>query len=214
MIEEELRVTAPIDQLQLPPGTWPKQGEWTTADWARLPGDSNRYELIDGVLYVTSAPSLFHQWASDSLISLLRAFLAEKQPPMGLVFSASGVILPTGPVIPDLVYLHMHNIEIITGNRIEGVPDLVVEIASPGTAAYDRRDKQDAYAQSGIPEYWWVDPANRTVEVLVLEQPGRYRTHKLVERQSPIPSLQLPGLRFPVESIFMPPALLATLRTE
>ena len=108
----------------------------------------------------------------------------------------------------------MHNIGSLTGKRIEGVLDLVVEIASPGTAAYDRREKQDAYALSGIPEYWWIEPANRTVEVLVLEQSGRYRTHRLVERQSPIPSLQLPGLHFPVESIFMPPDLLASLRTD
>lgn len=93
MIEEELRVTAPIDHLQLPPGIWPKQGEWTTTDWARLPGDGNRYELIDRVLHVTSAPSLFHQWTSDSLISLLRPFLQRSS-----------------------------RIEIITGNRIEGVP--------------------------------------------------------------------------------------------
>jgi Uma2 family endonuclease len=215
MITEELRVTAPIEQLQLPPGEWPAQGAWTVDDWARLPNDGNRYELIDGVVYVTTAPSTHHQWVNGRLYRFLDEHIDAQVPPPGiLLVPPFGVILPTGPVIPDLVYLHMHNIDRLTGKRIEGVPDLVVEIASPSTAAYDRREKQDAYAQSGIPEYWWVEPANRTVEVLVLEQSGRYRTHALVERQSPIPSLQIPGLRFPVERIFMPPDLLAALRPD
>ncbi len=215
MIQEELRITAPEDQPVLPPGAWPKQGAWTIADWEQLPEDGNRYELIDGVLYVTSAPSTHHQWVNGRLYRLLSEYIDAQTPPPGLLFMPPfGVILPTGPVIPDLVYVHMRNLHILTDKRIEGVPDLLVEIAAPGTASYDRREKQDAYARSGVPEYWWVDPGSRTVEVLILEQTGRYRPHKLVERRSPIPSVQLPGLQFPVESIFMPPDLLATLRRE
>src|SRR3712207_8045140 len=54
-------------------------------------------------------------------------------------FSApTGVILPTGPVVPDLVYFHMRNLHILTEKRIVGVPDLLIEIASPGTAG-DRK---------------------------------------------------------------------------
>ncbi|HZG69233.1 MAG TPA: Uma2 family endonuclease [Herpetosiphonaceae bacterium] len=215
MIQEELRITAPEDQPVLPPGTWPKQGAWTIADWEQLPEDGNRYELIDGMLYVTSAPSTHHQWVNGRLYRLLSEYIDAQAPPPGLLFMPPfGVILPTGPVIPDLVYVHMRNLHILTDKRIEGVADLLVEIASPGAAAYDRREKQDAYARSGVPEYWWVDPGSRTVEVLILEQTGRYRPHKLVERRSPIPSVQLPGLQFPVESIFMPPDLQATLRRE
>jgi Uma2 family endonuclease len=131
-----------------------------------------------------------------------------------MLFSATGVILPTGPVIPDLVYVSMQNLQILTEKRIVGVPDLLIEIASPGTAAYDRREKQDAYARSGVPEYWWVDPGNRTVEVLVLEATGRYQPLDLVEGQNPIPSRQLPGLQFPVENIFMPRELIANLPRE
>jgi Uma2 family endonuclease len=133
---------------------------------------------------------------------------------MGTLFSATGDILPTGPVIPDLVYFHMQNLDILTEKRIVGLPDLVIEIASPGTAGYDRREKQDGYARRGVPEYWWVDPGNRTVEVLVLDRPGMYRPLKLVAGKSVIPSQQLPGLQFPVDSIFMPHDLLATLRRK
>ncbi len=215
MIAEELLVTTHLSQPPLPPGQWPEQGTWTVADWERLPYDGNRYEVINGVLYVTTAPSPSHQWCAGSLFRLLSDHLDAQQPAPGILFLApTGVILPTGPVIPDLVYFHMSNLHILTKKRIVGVPDILIEIASPGTAAYDRREKQDSYAQSGVPEYWWIDPAHRTVEVLVLDRPGAYRPYKLVEGQRPIPSLQLPGLKFPVDRIFMPRDLLASLRED
>lgn len=198
--------------IELPPGEWPEQGSWTLADWEALPQDGNRYELIDGVLYVTTAPSPSHQWAAGTLYRLLGNHLEAQEPRAGLVFIAPlGVILPTGPVIPDLVYMHMRNVHILSEQRVVGVPDLVVEVASPGTAAYDRREKQDAYARSGVPEYWWVDPGNRTVEVLVLERTGEYRPVVVVAGQAPIPSKQIPNLTFPVDSIFMPADLRAAL---
>ncbi len=135
MIQEELRITAPEDQPVLPPGAWPKQGAWTIADWEQLPEDGNRYELIDGVLYVTSAPSTHHQWVNGRLYRLLSEYIDAQTPPPGLLFMPPfGVILPTGPVIPDLVYVHMRNLHILTDKRIEGVPDLLVEIAAPGTS--------------------------------------------------------------------------------
>jgi Uma2 family endonuclease len=90
----------------------------------------------------------------------------------------------------------------------------VVEIASPGTASYDRREKQDAYARSGIPEYWWIDPAHRTVEVLVLQSSGIYRPLALVTGKQTIPSLQIPGLSFMTEDIFMPRELEHSLSPE
>jgi len=198
-------ITTQWAQGSLPPGDWPEQGAWTLADWEGLPADGNRYELIDGVLYVTSAPSLLHQWAVGTLYRLVGNHLEAQNLPVGLMFiSPSGVILPTGPVIPDLVYVHMRNLHILSEQRIVGVPDLVVEVSSPGTAAYDRREKQDAYAKSGVPEYWWVDPGGRTVEVLVLQSSGIYRPTALVEGQAAIPSVQIPNLSFPVDSIFMP----------
>ncbi len=108
----------------------------------------------------------------------------------------------------------MDNIHVVRPKRIVGVPDLVVEIASPGTAGYDRREKQDAYALSGVPEYWWIDPGNRSVEVLVLEASGKYRAKGLYAGDATIPSPQLPGLEFPVDALFLPPELVAALRDE
>jgi Uma2 family endonuclease len=214
-VASTISITVPVDEVNLPPGDWPEHGGWTVADWERLPDDGNRYEIIDGVLYVTTAPSAHHQWVSLKLSRLLDTHLAGQIPPLGILYVAPfGVILPAGAVQPDLVYFNMRKLSILTEKRIVGVPDLLIEIASPGTAAYDRREKQDAYAQSGVPEYWWVNPGSRTIEVLVLENEGKYRPLALVEGQATIPSRQLPGLSFPVDSIFMPPELLMALPRE
>lgn len=98
----------------------------------------------------------------------------------------------------------MRNVHILTEKWIAGVPDLLIEIGESETVGYDRREKQDAYAQSGVPEYWWVYPSSRTVEVLVLETTGKYRPLGLVAGRQRIPSIQLPNLEFAVEEIFMP----------
>jgi Uma2 family endonuclease len=134
-------VTRPTPD-DLPPGNWPVQGAWTVADWERLPSDDHeRYEVVDGALFMTTAPSSGHQWVAAHLTHLLLQHIRDQDEPPGVVFPApTGVVLVTGAVIPNVVYMRMSNIGILTPERIIGVPDLVVEIASPGTAGYDRRE--------------------------------------------------------------------------
>jgi Uma2 family endonuclease len=94
---------------------------------------------------------------------------------LGRVYQAPiGVELaPQSAPEPDIVVVLKANLNAIIGvKRIVGVPDLIVEVASPSTAAYDRdaeEGKQGMYARAGVPEYWIVNPITRTVDVLVLE---------------------------------------------
>lgn len=81
----------------------------------------------------------------------------------------------------------------IKQTRIFGPPDLVVEVASPATTLYDRRKKCDAYAQAGVPEYWIVDPAACTVEILILEN-GAYRLIGFFEGEETLVSLVVPEM--------------------
>jgi Uma2 family endonuclease len=163
---------------------------------------------------MTTAPSPHHQWISATLSRLLGNHLVEQTPAPGNAVRGSWSDSAHWPRHPRSRLRPHAQPAYPDRKRIVGVPDILIEIALPGTAAYDRREKQDAYARSGVPEYWWVDPGARTVEVLVLAEPGRYRPHGLVERHATIPSLQLPGLQFPVDSIFMPRVLLANLPPE
>ena len=111
------------------------------------------------------------------------------------------VLMPGGtPVQPDALFLANDNpAEIDEDHFIRGVPDLVVEVASPSTTGYDRREKQDLYARAGVREYWYVAPSDVTIELLVLDGARRaYRSLGVFPRQSRLPSTALGELPFTV----------------
>lgn len=148
----------------------PKQGEWTYSQYAALPDDGERYEIIDGVLYLMPpSPKEWHQQA----VVLLTIYLGNHVQLAGLgrVYVAPfDVELAFNTVVqPDILVILQENMDRITPSRVVGAPDLAVEVLSPGTARYDRLKKSWAYAQAGVREYWLVDPLKKTIEVFALE---------------------------------------------
>jgi Uma2 family endonuclease len=199
-----MTTSVPLDVLPVvtvaAPLVGPPQGRWTYADYAALPDDGNRYEIIAGVLYTTPAPGAGHQSVSARLVTFLVTHVEFAG--LGRVFAApvDVELAPDTVVQPDIVVILSANLDRITPSRIIGAPDLVVEILSPGTAGYDRREKQDAYARAGVGEYWIVDPGAQTVELLTLDQ-GRYRSHGVFRGQARLPSSAV-TLPVPVERFF------------
>ena len=102
---------------------------------------------------------------------------------------------------PDVLVVLNHKLPLITERGIEGPPDLVVEIASPGTRTHDRSTKLAAYARGGVPEYWLAEPADETVEVLTLEV-GGYRSLGVYTGAATLPSRVLPDLPVRVAQFF------------
>lgn len=149
---------------------WPEQGSWTYDDWLRLPSDGTKYEVLGGVLSMTPAPSTSHQSASLHLTRAIINFV--EQHDLGEVFAApTDVKLATEsvPVEPDILFIARGREDIIKEARIDGAPDLVIEIVSPSNWPYDRKTKYELYQLNRIPEYWLVDYRARTIEVFVLE---------------------------------------------
>ncbi len=94
---EELLLTIPVSPTSLPAGQWPPQGTWTVEHWNHLPDDGRRYEIIDGVLYMTTAPSIPHQWSNGTLYLSANATIFRAQtPPPGIIFAP-----PIGVMLPD-----------------------------------------------------------------------------------------------------------------
>jgi len=178
-----------------------KQGHWTYESYAAIPDDGKRYEVVKGVLYVTPAPNLAHQAAAGLFTAHLVAHIQFKG--LGRVFPApcDVELAPRTVVQPDIVVVLNANASVMTPSRIVGAPDLVVEIASPGTAGYDRRTKQDAYARARVPEYWIADPAARTIEALWLEG-DHYVSAGVFAGDSTLPAGVLPALPVPVSEFF------------
>lgn len=189
------------DELQGP--LFPPQGRWTYEDYRRLPDDGRRYEVLRGVLYVTTAPNPLHQTVLRNVVRLLIRFLDEK--PMGdFLFAPVDLILPNGlsaPVQPDLIYSTRGWQGQMASQFLEGVPDLVLEVLSPSTRRYDRQTKLDVYAAAGVQEYWLADPMKRTFEVLVLRN-GSYEVLGLFGAAGRVRSEILPGFEPAVEQIF------------
>ncbi len=129
-----------------------------------MPEDGKRYEAIGGHLYVTPAPRTRHQWVTMSLVRELLPLLSGH----GRLFTAPvGVefVDTEEGVQPDLLFVSADRLKIIRELTIQGPPDLVIEILSPGTARRDRGVKLDLYRRQGVAEYWIVDLDAKSVEV-------------------------------------------------
>lgn len=147
---------------------YPLQGQWTERDYFALP-DTNRYvELSEGTLIMPPHPSYSHQTALQRLFVQMHAF-AEQERQLGIVrFAPLPVRLWPGKIRePDILFIANEHADRI-GEQVCGVPDLVVEVISPGTREVDRGDKFTEYGRAGVREYWLVDPLARTIEVFVL----------------------------------------------
>jgi Uma2 family endonuclease len=130
-------------------------------DYLRLPDDGKRYEILDGELYVTPAPSPLHQRVSKRLQRKLEDYFEARG--LGEVFNAPiDMILGRHDVAqPDI--LVVTNPSQISGRGIEGAPLLVVEVLSPSTRRHDREVKMRRYAALAIPHYWIVDPEGKWI---------------------------------------------------
>jgi Uma2 family endonuclease len=164
----------------------------TYQDYAALPDDGKRYEIHDGELSVTAAPTPLHQMVSVNLLEVLRAHVKPRG--LGMVLCAPlDVILSERPgettiVQPDIVFLDRERLGLISQRAIEGAPMLAVEILSPSTATIDRVRKRALYARYGVPYLWFVDPDARELEAHVLEAGG----YRLARRASGTEPVDLP----------------------
>jgi Uma2 family endonuclease len=149
-VNEEL--TRPATEFTAKP-----QGKWAYADYKRLPEDGRRYEVIKGVLYVSPAPNRWHQHSAIKFSRYLDTHVSDKK--LGYVFAAPFDVQlfeddDENIVQPDLIVVLAEHADRITAGNITGAPDIVVEIASPSTANYDRTDKLESYRAAGVTEYW------------------------------------------------------------
>jgi Uma2 family endonuclease len=137
--------------------------DWTVEKLHALPDDGNRYEIIDGALFVTPAPRLIHQWALKVLYDLLSPYASAHA--LGVLnLDADIEYSPRTLVQPDLfVFPRVPGRPIREWAEVQPL-QLVVEALSPSTRRRDRTVKRALYQAQGIPEYWIVDLDARAIE--------------------------------------------------
>ena len=183
----------------------PRQGDWTYSHYAALPEDGQRYEIVDGVLYMAPSPTGEHQDTAGRFYHYL-LMLVEFVGLGKVRLAPFDVRLDERTVVqPDVMVILKASLSKLHKTYVLGAPDLVIEIASPKTASYDRHEKQDDYALAGVPEYWIVDTNSRTIEVLSLEQ-GVYHSLGVFTRAQTLRSLVVPQIGTIQAEQFFPPA--------
>lgn len=143
---------------------------FTVADLEGMPDDGKRYELIDGMLFVSPAPMLRHQKMLGQLYIRLDAAC-----PAGLhVITAPFSFQPSDSteLQPD-VFVARH--EDFTDTLLPVAPLLAVEVLSPSTTLYDLNTKKAVYERHGVSSYWILDPQDPTLTVFEVDAHGRYQ---------------------------------------
>ncbi|MGI8668251.1 MAG: Uma2 family endonuclease [Aridibacter sp.] len=167
---------------------------YTVDDLEFMPDDSNRYELIEGKLFMSHAPHLDHQILTANLVFQFKLYLQNN--PIGIIVPTPGVIFGSGDaVIPDLVFATHETINLSIGEegqKFAGkfllAPDLMIEILSYGKKDIerDRIHKRELYGKYKVKEYWIVDGMFNTIEVYQLTKDGldrikRFEIHETIE---------------------------------
>jgi Uma2 family endonuclease len=141
---------------------------WTVHDLEAFPEDGKLREIIDGELFVTTQPNIYHQVVGNRINTALDGWSA--QTGLGLAATSPGVIFDIDEAVaPDVVWVSSATLAagLDSAGHLILPPELVVEVLSPGkkNVQRDREVKLKLYARRGVQEYWIVDWPRRTVEV-------------------------------------------------
>ena len=179
---------------------FPPQGQWTEADYFALPETNRIIELANGELSMPPAPGIGHQNAARALFRALDRFVQANG--LGEVYFAPvDVRLFPGTIRqPDVLFLREEHRERITERYIDGPPDWVAEVISEGTRHVDEEVKTTEYASAGVPEYWLVDPEDKTIRVHVLEG-NAYRLAAIYRPGQVARAETLPGFEIAVNRV-------------
>lgn len=177
-------------------------------DYELFPDDGQRHELIDGEHVVTPAPTTRHQSIVMRLGTALYGFATPRRLAMVLPAPADVILSPHDVVQPDLLLVAVDRLDIVR-NRVEGPPDLAIEILSPSSRRTDEVLKRRAYERWGLAELWIVDPDVERVRVDRLEAERRFgRARELsAEHGEVLETPLLPGFSMTLAELFTDPLL-------
>ena len=187
---------------------------YTLADLPALPDDDRRYDIVGGELVVRNVPDMNHGALLTELSGLL---YAAYQAGYGLAYSSTSAVALDFPAHgegaedvshPDLFLLRAEREHIVGWGFVEGVPDLIIEIISPTTAAEHTPEGAlwQAYERNGVPHYWTVDAATRTVrQYALVGEPyvgGHYGDPTILRPGDTLTSPLFPTIELPVATLF------------
>ena len=178
-----------------------KKKKYTIKDYLLLE-EGAPFQLIENDLVMSPSPNSLHQVISGRILFSIMSFLERTgnkgfvvAAPMDVVFDEDNVFQP------DLVYVSSVRRTEIVKERVEGAPDMVIEILSPSNAYYDLRQKKNIYEKHGVKEYIIIDPVEESAELYLLANAAYILKQKSLKSQL-LNSVILPGLSFDMNKVF------------
>lgn len=164
-------MTAPLKQRKI---KYRLPSPHTAMEVYELLPESTRSEVIDNTLYMPPAPSFEHQETSGDLLIAILSFVKKNNSGKCVVAPISVYFNEQTVVEPGLVYIANDHLGIIQKGKIRGVPDMLIELLSPGNRNHDLKRKFELYESFGVPEYFIIDPLTKDVLHYVLQN-GKYQ---------------------------------------
>ena len=178
-----------------------KKKKYTVDDYMMLE-EGAPFQLINNDLIMSPSPIPLHQVISIRIAYAMLNYLNGINDNGFLVCAPMDVKLDEGNVFqPDVLYITEARKAEIIKDRIEGAPDLVIEILSPSNAYYDLRQKKDIYEKYGVKEYIIIDPIAENAELYALKD-GSYYLHQKSQKPEQLMSLIIKNFAFNLGEIF------------
>ena len=172
--------------------------------------DEKRRELIDGFIYLMSAPVRIHALISANLSFLIKTFIKKKKGDCHIYYAPFDVRLPKNNetednkiydvVQPDICVVC--DLSKLDDKGCLGAPDLIVEVLSPSTFQKDWNEKFYLYEEAGVREYWLVDPKAKTVHTFLLQPNGKYDAGTAYAYNQKAPVRIFEGLEIDLNELF------------
>ena len=178
-----------------------KKKRYTADDYSLLE-EGTPFQLINFDLVISPSPNSLHQQILFELSEIIVLYHIQNGRKGQWMYAPTDVKLDEGNILqPDILYISDERKAEIINDKIEGAPDLVIEILSPSNAYYDLRQKKDIYEKYGVKEYIIIDPIDQSADLFLLKD-GTYYLHQRARMDEHLNSALLPGFDIEVKNLF------------
>lgn len=180
-----------------------EEKKYTYADLLEM-DDENRYEIIEGKLYLMSSPRIKHQVLAGEIYVQLSLFLKGKNcipfiAPVDVTLSKYKQDNKIYNVVQPDISVVCNREQLKDGRKITNAPSFIIEILSPSTSRKDRLEKMNLYQKYGVKEYWILDPVDMIVTPYILDEKGFYKVERNYDLTTEeIPVNILPGCKIDI----------------
>ena len=178
-----------------------KKTKYTIEDYLLL-DEGAPFQLVNYDLVMSPSPNPLHQLVLFSLSEIIVLYNIQNKRQGQWLYAPMDVVFDDGNVLqPDVFFIAEDRKAAVIKDRIEGAPDLIIEILSPSNAYYDLRQKKEIYEKYGVKEYIIIDPIAQNADLYTLKD-GVYVLQQRSQKNEQLNSILLLGFSIQLAQLF------------